>query len=117
LKCILNSTENFKSDFDLDTDKKLFDWSAKQTYIALGNMMTSAALVGIDSCPEGFHQEKQRLYYESSTWMEKVLSFMVAFGYRKADPANPKSRKNRGYCYLEIVYNCFTFNYMSILGF
>jgi hypothetical protein len=50
-----------ESDFDLDTDKKLFDWSAKQTYIALGNMMTSAALVGIDSCPiEGFHQEKSR---------------------------------------------------------
>jgi hypothetical protein len=25
-------------DFDLDTDKKLFDWSSKQTYIALGNI-------------------------------------------------------------------------------
>jgi hypothetical protein len=36
-----------ESDFDLDTDKKLFDWSTKQTYIALGNMMTSAALVGM----------------------------------------------------------------------
>jgi nitroreductase len=46
-------------DFNLDTDKKLFDWASKQTYIALGNMMTSAALIGIDSCPiEGFHQEK-----------------------------------------------------------
>jgi nitroreductase len=43
-------------DFDLDTDKKLFDWSSKQTYIALGNMIT-AALQEIDSCPiEGFHQ-------------------------------------------------------------
>ena len=31
------------------------DWSSKQTYIALGNMMTTAALLGIDSCPmEGF---------------------------------------------------------------
>ena len=31
-------------------------WSGlKQTYIALGNMMTSAALLNIDSCPmEGF---------------------------------------------------------------
>ncbi len=37
-------------DFDLDTDKKLFDWASKQTYIALGNMMTAAALTGIDSC-------------------------------------------------------------------
>jgi nitroreductase len=45
----------------LDTDKKLFDWSSKQTYLAL-NMMTAAALTGIDSCPiEGF-QEKQKLY-------------------------------------------------------
>jgi nitroreductase len=89
-----------ESDFDLDTDKKLFDWSAKQTYIALGNMMTSAAL-GIDSCPiEGFHQEKQRLLREKfDVDTEKYgLSFMVAFGYRKADPANPKKKKNRGYC-------------------
>tara|TARA_R110002051_G_scaffold306_3_gene1331 strand:+ start:234 stop:578 length:345 start_codon:yes stop_codon:yes gene_type:complete len=46
-------------DFDLDTDKKLFDWSAKQTYFALGNMLKAAALIGIDSCPiEGFCQEK-----------------------------------------------------------
>jgi hypothetical protein len=87
--------QRISSDFDLDTDKKLFDWSAKQTYIALGNMMTSAALVGIDSCPKGFHQEKQRLYYEKfDVDTEKYgLSFMVAFGYRKADPANPKSRE------------------------
>jgi nitroreductase len=59
--------------------------------------MTSAALVGIDSCPiEGFHQEeKQRLYYErSSTWIQRnTVCPMVAFGYRKADPANPKSRR------------------------
>ncbi len=46
-------------DFNLDSDKKLFDWASKQTYIALGNMMTAAALNGIDSCPiEGFHEEK-----------------------------------------------------------
>jgi nitroreductase len=57
--------------------------------------MTSAALVGIDSCPiEGFHQEKQRLLREVRRGYREIrLSFMVAFGYRKADPANPKSRK------------------------
>ena len=33
----------------------LFDWSCKQTYIALANMLTAAAELGIDSCPiEGF---------------------------------------------------------------
>lgn len=84
-------------DFDLDTDKKLFDWAGKQTYIALGNMMTAAALVGIDSCPiEGFHQEKaeQLLSEKFGVDTEKYgLSYMVAFGYRKAEPAHPKSRR------------------------
>ena len=26
------------------------DWSTRQTYIALGNFMTSAALLGVDTC-------------------------------------------------------------------
>src|SRR4051812_19118902 len=39
----------------LDNERALYDWSCRQTYIALGNMMTTAALIGIDSCPiEGF---------------------------------------------------------------
>lgn len=84
-------------DFDLDTDKKLFDWAGKQTYIALGNMMTAAALTGIDSCPiEGFHQEKaeQVLSEKFGVDTEKYgLSYMVAFGYRKADPVHPKTRR------------------------
>ncbi|MDY5107414.1 MAG: NAD(P)H-dependent oxidoreductase, partial [Actinobacillus minor] len=34
-------------------------WCCKQTYIALGNMMTGAALIGIDSCPiEGFNYDE-----------------------------------------------------------
>lgn len=84
-------------DFTLDSDKKLFDWSSKQTYIALGNMMTAAALTGIDSCPiEGFHIEKTeallREKFEVDT--DKYgISFMAAFGYRKADPEFPKSRR------------------------
>jgi nitroreductase len=68
LKCILNFIEFQERDFDLDTDKKLFDWSSKQTYIALGNMITAAALTGIDSCPiEGFHQVGSSLI-ESKIW-------------------------------------------------
>jgi nitroreductase len=57
-------------------------------------MMTSAALVGIDSCPiEGFHQEQALLREKFDDTEKYGLSFMVAFGYRKADPANPKSRR------------------------
>lgn len=85
-------------DFDLDTDKKLFDWSAKQTYIALGNMMTAAALTGIDSCPiEGFHQENAEALLKEKFGVDTDkygLSFMTAFGYRKADSEFGKSRRN-----------------------
>ena len=34
-------------------------WAANQVYIALGNFMTSAALLGVDTCPmEGFEPAK-----------------------------------------------------------
>ncbi|WP_405414640.1 NAD(P)H-dependent oxidoreductase [Maribacter sp. Asnod1-A12] len=86
-------------DFNLDSDKKLFDWSSKQTYIALGNMMTAAALSGIDSCPiEGFHQEKAEALLKEKFGVDTDkygLAFMAAFGYRKADPEFPKSRRNK----------------------
>jgi len=85
-------------DFKLDNDKKLFDWASKQTYIALGNMMTAAALNGIDSCPiEGFHQEKAEALLRAKFGIDTDqygLSFMVAFGYRKENPPHPKSRRN-----------------------
>lgn len=32
-------------------NKIVAEWLAKQTYIALGNFMTSAALLGVDTCP------------------------------------------------------------------
>ncbi|MEO5714001.1 MAG: NAD(P)H-dependent oxidoreductase [Luteolibacter sp.] len=35
------------------------EWAFNQTYIALGNLLTSAALLGIDACPmEGFSREE-----------------------------------------------------------
>jgi nitroreductase len=79
-----------QSDFDLSDDRKIFDWASKQSYIALGNMMTAAAMIGIDSCPiEGFKQA------ETDAILEKDLninitqygaSYMLAFGYRVNEP-------------------------------
>lgn len=45
--------QNFQADDAhlLDNERTLFDWCSKQTYIALANMMTGAALIGIDSWP------------------------------------------------------------------
>jgi len=37
----------------------IHEWAARQCYIALGNLMTSAALLGIDTCPmEGIEPSK-----------------------------------------------------------
>ena len=41
----------------LDDNDKIYQWSARQTYIAAANMMNAAASIGIDSCPiEGFEK-------------------------------------------------------------
>ncbi len=83
-------------DFNLDTDKKVFDWASKQSYIALANMMTAAAMIGIDSCPiEGFHEKKTEALLQArfDIDIEKYgLSYMVAFGYRK-NAAQDKVRR------------------------
>lgn len=81
----------------LDNDRALFDWSCRQTYLALGNMMTAAALIGIDSCPmEGFDYGAVTKILEDEGLLENGhlgVSVMAAFGYREADPIRPKTRK------------------------
>ncbi|MDF2504293.1 NAD(P)H-dependent oxidoreductase [Clostridium sp.] len=87
-----------KNDFKLlESDRSIFDWSSKQTYIALGNMLTSAAEIGIDSCPiEGYNKEKVEDILESEGILDKNkfgVSIMAAFGYRKVNPI-PKTRQS-----------------------
>ncbi len=76
----------------------MFDWASKQSYIALGNMLTAAAMIGIDSCPiEGFIKEKAEVLLREKLGVDTEkygLSYMVAFGYRKENPKRPKSRRN-----------------------
>ena len=80
----------------LENDRTLFDWASKQTYIALANMMTGAALIGIDSCPvEGFnYAEVNRILAQTGAYdAEKyAVSVAVTFGYR-AKEIRPKSRQ------------------------
>lgn len=85
-----------KSDFTLaENERHMFDWSSKQTYIALANMMTVAALLGIDSCPiEGFHFQNMEMVLRDDFKVDTEkygLSVMVAFGYR-VNPQRPKMR-------------------------
>ena len=83
-------TEFQQSDFDLSDDRKLFDWAAKQSYIPLANMMTTAAMLGIDSCPiEGFKQTETDAVLQQDFGIDTTqygISYMVAFGYRVNEP-------------------------------
>ena len=81
----------------LESERSLFDWASKQTYIVLGNMMTTAAYLGIDSCAiEGFEREAAEKYLSDRGILdlnEYRLSYMVSFGYRDEEqPA--KTRQN-----------------------
>ncbi|MEY3750504.1 MAG: hypothetical protein RLZZ186_923 [Cyanobacteriota bacterium] len=60
-------------------------WAANQVYIALGNLLTSAALLGVDTCAmEGFSPADydRILGLESSDYQSCVV---CACGYRSAD--------------------------------
>ena len=72
-------------------DENVYYWTARQTYIAFGNMMTAAAIKGIDSCPiEGFEKEKveEVLGLDTTKYQVSVIS---PFGYR----VNPQSKQLR----------------------
>ncbi|WP_139488517.1 NAD(P)H-dependent oxidoreductase [Brevibacillus dissolubilis] len=81
-----------------ERDRTLFDWAGKQCYIALGNMMTAAAQIGIDSCPiEGYHFDRVHELLEKEGLLENGAfdaTVMVAFGYRENDPERPKTRRS-----------------------
>jgi nitroreductase len=86
-----------ESDFKiLESERSIFDWSCKQCYIALGNMMTAAAQIGIDSCPiEGFDYDAVSSILKEHSLLEDGhlgVAVMVAFGYRSDEP-RPKTRK------------------------
>ena len=85
-------------DFKIDSDEARFDWAKCQTYIPLVNMMHSAAMLEIDSCPiKGFHEDKINEILTEMALIdpsEYGISVMVAFGYRKEEPRHPKTRRD-----------------------
>lgn len=60
-------------------------WSANQVYIALGNLLTSAAVLGVDTCPiEGFSPvDYDRILSLDSTPYQSTV--VCACGYRSAE--------------------------------
>jgi nitroreductase len=70
-------------------------WASRQPYIALGNFLTAAALLGVDACPmEGFDADQfdQILGLDKSGYRAQV---MVTAGYRADDDAYAKLVKVR----------------------
>jgi len=80
-------------------------WARNQAYIALGNLLTSSALLGIDACPmEGFDRVQ---YDEILGLSEKGLATAVvaALGYRSATDkyaSTPKIRFPKKELFLQV---------------
>ena len=84
-----------------DNERTLFDWVGKQTYIALANMLTMAATLGVDATPiEGFNLAAleellvSKGLYDPAEWGVSVLA---QFGVH--DPSHrmaPKTRRTLG---------------------
>jgi nitroreductase len=71
------------------------EWTARQTYIALGNLLTSAALLGVDACPmEGLDPAK---YDEILGLTAKGYGTtnVCALGYRADDDKYAQAKKVR----------------------
>ena len=65
--------------------KAAHEWATRQTYIALGNLMTCAAVLGVDACPmEGLvPAEYDRVLNLTGSGYATVVA--CALGYRSAD--------------------------------
>jgi nitroreductase len=77
------------------SDARISHWTAHQAYIALGNLMTSAALLGIDTCAiEGFAPAE----YDTILGLkEQGYASVVccALGYRSAEDKSASLAKVR----------------------
>ncbi|MEI9864093.1 MAG: NAD(P)H-dependent oxidoreductase [Limisphaerales bacterium] len=66
-------------------DQQAHEWAARQVYIALGNLMTCAAILGVDTCPmEGMvPAEYDKVLNLKGTGYATVVA--CALGYRAAN--------------------------------
>lgn len=79
----------------IEADEVLLEnWTAKQCYIAMANMMTYAATLQIDSCPiEGFDKEEVEAILDLE--YGHSVAVICAFGYR-AKEQTPQKRLDLG---------------------
>jgi nitroreductase len=86
LEQYLNVYQNY-----IDNLHSVYGWSTKQCYIAAANIMSYAAMIGVDSCPiEGFEKEPLEELLELNTTKEQI-ALLIPLGYR----VNEQSQKRR----------------------
>ncbi|NGP87116.1 NAD(P)H-dependent oxidoreductase [Fodinibius halophilus] len=77
------------------SDEELKHWTAKQTYLALGNLLAACAELKIDACPmEGFEADK----YDNILGLSQkglTASVIAAIGYRSEEDQTQYHRKVR----------------------
>lgn len=93
---ILQKYEDFLvEDFNKKSVQEVHDWSTKQAYLAMGNLLTVCALAEIDACPmEGFVPgEYDKILGLEEIGLKSVLVMPV--GYRAEDDIFADMKKVR----------------------
>lgn len=87
----------FYHDLGLDGPAGVNAWIDRQVYIALGNMLSAAALLGVDATAiEGMvYADVERILLQHKLYdpEEYRLSCLVSFGYTSRDLHRPKTRR------------------------
>jgi len=102
LEELFKFSTHMKSALAKKTSQQKQDWAHQQAYIALGNLLTSAALMEIDSCPM---TGVDVAGYDSVFGLDKkglTTSVICPIGYRHPDDAQAYGPKVR-FSYDEIV--------------
>lgn len=67
------------------TPEQIKSWNQKQAYIAMGFLLETCAILGIDACPmEGFDPNK----YDEILWLDKLwltATVVIPVGYRSSE--------------------------------
>lgn len=83
---ILNPFKNYLiNDFENKTKEEILNWSIKQAYLAMGNLLTVCAVEEIDACPmEGFSPKEYDAFLNlKDHGLSSVL--VMPIGYRAED--------------------------------
>ena len=92
----IDSTKDYVERMD---EEELINWTGRQTYIAIGNLLSAAALLRIDACPMEGIQGKE---YDRILQLENVnlrCLAVVTLGYRSSEDSyasQPKFRFPQG---------------------